>query len=870
MTYSVLMTTDHNSLAAASHSAKHLVAPLSSFRADATDRVGAKAANLGELIRAGLPVPGGFAITTTAYTIAAEITGIPSLLSNPNIEPANLREALRLVDIPQSIREQIMAAYQFLGDDVPVAVRSSATAEDLPGAAFAGQQDTYLNIVGSEEVLDAVRNCWASLWTDRAVTYRRERGIDPREVSIAVVVQEMVDAETAGVMFTADPVTGARDRIVVDAGAGLGEAVVSGLVTPDHYVLDRDGHTLDWTPGLGEVVVRLRFGGGVRHENRAGTGPSSTPPGPSSTPPGSPSTPADSSSTSSAPNSTNDDGAALLNSDNLAELAAHARTIAEHFGRPQDIEWAFADGRMWITQARPMTALPPDTGELTRTQRLQAFILTEVLPVRPYPMDMSTQTGRGPIQMMNDITRFFGVRGAFEDVLREEDGVVVELKPKSIRPTPRVLLTPAKLVRRARRFNPARWEQDPRQQGFLRERAALESLNLRSLDWSELLRVPERALATMDICSELRIDYLPGSILSIIRATVLTTVLGRRDLLADLLGGAPTRTEESNRALANLARMMRENAAPADFNTVLADFLQKYGRRETTSPLLVSTPTLAEEPAIFLNMVRSLAEAPEDETPSHTSRSARALRELLTHPLLRGRRSRARVARWMRAAQYGVAFREDTHFYFTGALPTLRRSILEIGGRLCEVGLLDEVDDVFHLRLEEVAGISDPTNMPVKQAAELRARIRQRAAKRAELAGVPLIDVSQVFRHAPTGDALVSGTPACAGTVTGIARIVRGAEDFEKLGAGEILVCPYTNPAWTPLFARAGGVVVDTGSIASHAAIVAREYGIPAIMGTGIGTRTIADGERITVDGGRGQVTRASSDGEESAHARGN
>ncbi len=897
MTYSVLMTTDHNSLAAASHSAKHLVAPLSSFGSDATDRVGGKAANLGELIRAGLPVPKGFAITTTAYTIAAEITGIPSLLSNPNIEPANLREVLRSVDIPQSIREQITAAYHFLGDDVPVAVRSSATAEDLPGAAFAGQQDTYLNIIGSEALLDAVRNCWASLWTDRAVTYRREQGIDSREVSIAVVVQEMVDAETAGVMFTADPVTGARDRIVVDAGAGLGEAVVSGLVTPDHYVLDRDGHTLDWTPGLGEVVVRSRSGGGVRHENRAETGPSSTlagssstlagssstPPGPSnplasssstpaspsSTPANSPTTPADSSSTASAPNGTNDDGAALLTSDNLAELAAHARTIAEHFGRPQDIEWAFADGRIWITQARPMTALPPDTGELTRTQRLQAFILTEVLPVRPYPMDMSTQTGRGPIQMMNDITRFFGVRGAFEDVLREEEGVVVELKPKSIRPTPRVLLTPAKLVRRAHRFDPARWEQDPRQQGFLRERAALESLDLRSLDWSELLRVPERALATMDICSELRIDYLPGSILSIIRATVLTTVLGRQDLLADLLGGAPTRTEESNRALANLARMMRENAAPADFNTALADFLQTYGRRETTSPLLVSTPTLAEEPAIFLNMVRSLAEASEDETPSHTSRSAEALRKLLTHPLLRGRRSRARVARWMRAAQYGVAFREDTHFYFTGALPTLRRSILEIGGRLGEVGLLDEVDDVFHLRLEEVAGISDPTNMPVKQAAELRARIRQRAAKRSELAGVPLIDVSQVFRHAPSGDALVSGTPACAGTVTGTARIVRGAADFEKLGAGEILVCPYTNPAWTPLFARAGGVVVDTGSIASHAAIVAREYGIPAIMGTGVGTRAITDGERITVDGGRGQVTRASSD-EESAHARRN
>ena len=850
MAYSVLMTTDQNAVAIPSRSAEELVVPLSSFGADAGSLVGGKAANLGELLRAGLPVPGGFAVTTATYTIAAEIAGIPSLLSNPDIQPVNLRAALRSVEIPLNIREQIIAAYRLLGDDVPVAVRSSATAEDLPGAAFAGQQDTYLNVIGVEDVVDAVRRCWASLWTDRAVAYRHERGIEPQEVRIAVVVQEMVDAETAGVMFTADPVTGARDRIVVDAGTGLGEAVVSGLVTPDHYVLDRDGRVLDWSPGLGEVVVRSMAGGGVRHESRAETDLSRTLAGSSRAP-------ADPSTTPAGPNSTNDDGAALLTADNLAKLAAHARTIAEHFGRPQDIEWALTGDRIWITQARPMTALPPDTGELTRTQRLQAFILTEVLPARPYPMDMSTQTGHGPIQMMNDITRFFGLRGAFEDVLREEDGVVVELKPKPIRPTPRVLFTPVKLARRVRQFNPARWEQDPRQQGFLRERAALEELDLHSLGWTELLRVPPRALATMDICSGLRIDYLPGSLVAVARAAVLTTLLGRKSLLADLLGGAPTRTEDSNRALAQLARLVREDAPPVEFNAALADFLQKYGRRETTSPLLVSTPTLAEKPEIFVNMVRALAAAPEDETPSHTSRSAEALRKLLTHPLLRGRRRRARVARWIRAAQYGVAFREDTHFYFTGALPTLRRAILEIGARLRDAGIVDEVDDVFHLRFEEVARICDPEDVPDKQAADLRTLIRQRAAKRAELAGVPLIDTSRVFRSSDSGDALVSGTPACAGIVTGVARIIHGADDFEKLGAGEILVCPYTNPAWTPLFARAGGVVVDTGSIASHAAIVAREYGIPAVMGTGIGTRNIADGERITVDGARGRVTRA-------------
>ncbi|SIO85498.1 PEP/pyruvate-binding domain-containing protein [Nocardiopsis sp. JB363] len=854
------------------------VAPLDVFGAADLETVGGKAANLGELIRAGLPVPRGFVVTTRAYTTVTEGAGASMSLIGPGEEgdgpaPADLRSALARAEIPEHLREAISVAYRGLGEDVPVAVRSSATAEDLPGSAFAGQQDTYLNVVGTEAVLESVRRCWASLWTDRAVAYRRERAIDQDRMRIAVVVQEMVDSEVAGVMFTADPVSGNRDRIVVDAGAGLGEAVVSGLVTPDHYLLDRVGELLEWTPGRGERVIRSVAGGGVHHEE-IGTATEATDP-------------------------VSDQ--ALLTREQLRILAAHARTITEHFGSPQDIEWALSDGRFRIVQARPMTALPPPSVPLNRRQRLQAAILTEYLPVRPYPMDVSTFLGRGPAEMMREIAEYYGMEGTFQDYLREEDGVVVQLVPPNPHPSPRALSTPVRLARKAREFRPVDWAEDPRQKAFLSEADALDALDLSALPWVQLVEVPERALRLMAPCRDLRIDYLPGAGLALLRAALATGFLGRRNLLADLLGGARTRTEDSNRALRALAD--RVHAAPelrrlfterepagilvalteetgagsegpgisaseiSEFRTELDSFLREYGRRETTSPLLVSPPTLAESPEVVLGLVRSLIDRAEEpgtmaadtaEPEDSASRSARALDRLLEHPLLRGHRARARVGRWLRTAQEGVAFREDTHFYFTAMLPALRRSLLEIGERLRRAGVVEEAFDVFHLRLAEVLEVEDVEALPSHQAERLRALVRARAAKRAEMSGVPMIDPARVFPHQKPVDALVIGSPAGAGTVTGPVRVIRGAADFDRLRDGDVLVCPYTNPTWTPLFRRAAAVVVDSGAVGSHAAIVAREYGIPAVMGTGTGTSVLTDGRSVTVDGARGLVTAAS------------
>lgn len=772
------------------------------------DLVGGKGANLGRLVRGRFPIPDGFTVTTAAYDQIAPAR-VPELLAKAP-DGSAVRELIESAEIPSGLAAAIRGAYRDLGGG-PVAVRSSATAEDLPEAASAGQQDTYLSVVGDKAVLDAVRRGWASLWTERAISYRGRQGVtDPK---IAVVVQRMVDAEFAGVMFTASPVTGARDEVMIDAGAGLGEAVVSGAITPDHYVLRK--HRLKRArPGRQDVVIRPLPGGGT--EEVVG-----------------------------APDRT-------LPLVALKKLSKLGKAIERLFGAPQDIEWAWADGRAFIVQARPITALPepPPKG-----QQNQAVTLAELLPVRPYPLDSTTWTG-AVFDAVRQMQEPYGKLPPLDEWRREEDGVVVWWDRPMPKPTARSVLAIGILLQLMVRYNPRNLRSDPLLSELVERTRALEEQNLTRLDWPELHAGMREALGLPLSVWQLRERYLPRTFPAVGYIFVLLALFGKKDRLSELYACTDSITIEINRAIEDLAAWVRADNRlrelftshrPADlqdaidghpFATAFRDFLDQYGNRETVSVVLATPPTWRAAPEVVLSMIKSFA---ADPPPARHAPAAALREQILQHRFLRPVTDRALDM----MALHGRIM-EDTHFYMTLPMPYVRRVMLEFGRRLTEQDLIDHPEDVFHLRLEEV----QPTP-------ERREIVERRKAKRASLEGTPFVTPDRPPEVEVPDNALLAGMPGSPGNAQGPARIIHGPHEFGRLQTGDVLVAHATHPAWTPLFQRAAAVVVDTGGPAAHAAIVAREYGIPAIMGTGDGTTQLTNGQPSRVDGNRGFVSPA-------------
>lgn len=782
---------------------------------------GGKGANLGELIRAGFPVPPGFVVTTAAYDRAAAAG-------------AN-RESLLRAPIPDDLAEAVRAAYRALGAPA-VAVRSSATAEDLPEAAFAGQQDTFLNVVGEPELLEAMRRCWASLFTDRAVAYRERQKVDPATVKLAVVVQRLVPAEWAGVMFTANPVTGARAEVVVDGSPGLGESVVSGLVTPDHFLLRRRAwgfQVLERARGRRELAVRPKAGGGVEHVVGLAK------------------------------------GGGMLDGRVVKRLAAMGARIAAHFGAPQDIEWTYdAGGTISIVQSRPVTALPPEppkgrAGRGSVIQRMAA----EMIPGRPYPLDLDVWLPalfRAPEPMFRTI----GLRASILRALDVEDGVVLRLSGRvPFRPGPGVFLAPARILWRAFRFDPRRFRSDRDLLRGLQLTRELEKRDLGPLDWAGLhrhLRQVEDLPET--VAGNLRGNYMWRGVLGVVRLRLLLAMARRRDRVGALLSGTDSLTSEANAALEVLAAKvraepelgrvfeerdgvellaaLRETAKGRELLGALQGFLDVHGHRE----VLISTarePTWKDAPELVLGILKGLSEAPPPPRPAQKEWE-QARDELLAGSALGRPPLRGAFLSALSAARCVLQIREDTHYYGTMTLALLHRALREMGLRLVAAGALDAPEDIFHLRRSELEAWPPPAGLR-----EIAAR-RKRA--REALGEGPLVDVRQFRPAGLERGAVARGTAGSPGLARGPVRVVRTPAEFGKLKAGDVLVAPFTNPAWTPLFQRAAAVVVDSGSAASHAAIVAREYGIPAVMGTGDGTERLTDGQRVKVDGDRGLV----------------
>lgn len=788
---------------------------LSSAEASDIAVVGGKAYGLNRLMRLGERVPDGFVVTTHAYDRATN-----SMAGGARID--------------EQLAQRLREFYRAMGSPL-VAVRSSATAEDLPGAAFAGQQETYLGISTEDELIQAVEDCWASLNSDRAISYRAEREINSADVSIAVIVQEMVDSEFAGVMFTADPVTGHRDRLVIESNPGLGEAVVSGMVTTDRAVIGEGNTVIERRAGQANTVIRLQAGGGTHLEQG--------------------------------------DPSLRLDESQLLTIAEAGRRIRDGFGRPMDIEWAVSRGQVKILQARPMTALPPAPRKLNMFERKTAPMLFELLPQRPTILETEAWIDYGINPLVSGMLRgIAGINVDYSTSLVREHGVVTEFIPASPKPT---LQTPTRLASALlRKGELGSWRDDDLYARYLQRCSELNALDLQSLPFSQLVSIPAVATDAMQLVTKLRVKYLKPIIPSVVKLVAALAFTGQLSKLSELTITDDTVTHRINNELQKIAVEFSrtpdalEVLSTVESNEVLAAlhanaafkglaqriemFLALYGHRETASIMLPRAATWKADPAPVFQMIQLLAngEVPETE-------KSRTVEEVIAHPFMRLPRISSKVRRWALKLQEFTSVREDTHFEITRTMPVVRNAINEIGERLFSAGVLEEPADVWFL---DYALLLNATSVHSLCTPEIREKAAQRRRRHAELAVAPMISPATLYDLAPVPGAILHGTGSGGGQVTGIVRVINSPADFDKLLPGEILVCPATNPSWTPLFARASAVVVDHGSAASHAAIVAREYRIPAVMGCANATTTLTNGQEIRVDGDRGLVFEGSND----------
>jgi pyruvate,water dikinase len=837
-----------------------LVAPLSYFQRGDLLLAGGKGANLGELTRLGLEVPPGFVITTSAYDFLLQTNRIQNqirfLLASVAVESSyslaevsqQIRELFQQLTIPKAIHDDILKAHYQL-DGVPVAVRSSATAEDLPEAAFAGQQETFLNVVGEHALIEAVRGCWMSLWSERAILYRARQHGEQANVKLAVVVQQMISADVAGVMFTANPITGDRNELTIDANPGLGESVVSGSVMPDHFVLNKRTRQIkEKQLGRKEFSIRARPEGGTEQIN-----------------------------------STRELSKSFaLPTHAVTRLAQLGAEIEHHYGAPQDIEWAWIrdaseTGSFYILQSRPMTALP-EAIKVSGPMRMILPMLAEMWPTRPYPLDMTTFTGAIERAIGNLLVAMIGKSAPSPDEsFLEEDGVVVRFNPPQVHPSLSMLFTPWITIWRTRQYDPARWTEDPLLAEYVESVHTFNQRKLQSLTWQANLNTLHEALEFLPRSMQLRERYIPQTIPGLIGLWLLLLLARHRDRYGALVSGVKTKTTETNQALEDLAKQIRTDSelralfSRHDGKELIAalqaskigkaflkhfdEFLDKYGHRETA--LTVSQPAWRDQPENVLAILKVLA-GTEPGKPESYEAWQRIRDELLNKSILGSRILRNLFLNALTRARCFFQIREDTHFYATMVQPVIRHIALELGRRLVEVGALNEVSDVFHLRLEELEPCGEAWPPKEQEIAHVRSIVTRRKRKRLSLASKPIIDPRLLATTQPAGEGiLLTGTSGSPGVAQGPARIIRQVSEFGNLHTGDILVAPVTNPAWTPLFQRAAAVVVDTGGSASHAAIVAREYGIPAVMGTIQGTAKLKDGQWITVDGTRGQILKA-------------
>jgi phosphoenolpyruvate synthase/pyruvate phosphate dikinase len=842
--------------------------------------VGGKGAHLGELSHIeGIRVPPGFCVTTNAFRrVVAQAPSIDDLLDrlsrvNPDDREAirtlsaEIRRTLEAIAIPDDLTAAINRALARLGVQAAYAVRSSASAEDLPTASFAGQQDTYLNVVRPAAILEHVSRCWASLFTERAVTYRLRNGFDHRKVHMAVVVQQMVFPQAAGILFTADPVTGNRKVASVEAGFGLGEALVSGLVNADLYKV-HDGELVAKAVATKRLAIQASEAGGTHEE---------------SIEPERQEQPA-------------------LTDGQVVRLAQLGRRIEAHFGRPQDIEWCLVDDDFQIVQSRAITTLFP----IPAAGDAENHVYVSV----------------GHQQMMTDPMKPLGLSlfqlTAFPTMYEAGGRLFVDVTQRLASPTSRAALLELigksdpligdalQTIVERDSFLPSVADEGPAGPPPGDPPAPIETDPAIVI---ELIGHNEASIAALkrDIATKsgpALVDFILADIQELKRILFdrrshqvfmgameaswwlndhLQEWLGEKNVADRLTQSVPHNvTSEMGLALLDVADVIRphlevvaflEEVEDEDFLDELAElaggreardaiqaFLDKYGMR-CVGEIDITRPRWSERPTTLVPVI--LGNVKNFEPGSGERRFEQGRQEAWNkeqevlerlRALPDGERKAEETKRMIDRVRTFIGYREYPKYGIVSRYFVYKQALLEEAERLVEAHVLGEREDVFYLTFAELHDVVRTNHVDDQLIAQ-----RKDAFTSYESLTPPRVLTSDgevvagAYRRddVPTG-ALV-GLPVSAGTIEGRARVILDMAQAE-VEPGDILVTAYTDPSWSPLFVAITGLVTEVGGLMTHGAVIAREYGLPAVVGVEHATRMIPDGQRIRVHGTDGFV----------------
>src|SRR4051812_11689584 len=841
--------------------------------------VGGKGAHLGALSRIdGIRVPAGFCVTTEAFRrIMAEAPSIDDRLDqlsgvNPDDRAAigtlsaEIRRSIEEVAIPEDLAAAITGALGRLGERAAYAVRSSATAEDLPTASFAGQQDSYLNVAGPAAILQHVGRCWASLFTERAVTYRRRRGIDHRTVHMAVVVQQMVFPRAAGILFTADPVTSNRKVASVEASFGLGEALVSGLVNADLYKV-RDGEVVAKAVATKRLAIHASPAGGTQ-EQAIEAGRQEQP---------------------------------ALTDAQVIRLGRLGRRIEEHFGRPQDIEWCLVDDGFEIVQSRPITTLFPIPAAGDRRNHVYVSVGHQQMmtdPMKPLGLSiwqltalprmyeaggrlfvdvidrLASPATRGAIlalgksdPLIGDALQTIVERGDFIPSLPDE-GPGAAPPPEAPAPIETDPAIVTELIGRSQASNAA-LERD------IRSKSGSALLDFILADIQELKRILFDPRSHQVFMGAMEASWWLNE--------KLQAWLGEKNVADTLTQSVPHNvTSEMGLALLDVADAIRPHpevvaflqhvedddfldrltqlAGGREAREAIGAFLDKYGMR-CVGEIDITRPRWSERPStlvpVILGNVKNFEPGAAERRFEQGRQEAWAKEQEVLERLRAlpdGGPKAEETKRMIDRVRTFIGYREYPKYFIVSRYFAYKKALLEEAGRLVQADVLREEEDVFYLTFQELQDVVRTNQLDDQLIHERKVAFRSYQAltpPRVLTSDGEVIAGAYRRDDVPAG-ALV-GLPVSAGIIEGRARVIHDMAEAD-LEAGDILVTAYTDPSWSPLFVAITGLVTEVGGLMTHGAVIAREYGLPAVVGVEQATRLIRDGQRIRVHGTDGYV----------------